>query len=154
MPSPAAHLADTALVITRLLDSPPERVWKAWTDPEEAGRWLGPGGWTGRFSAAGLHPGADYRIDMRHEDGDLATAVGSLREVVPPARLVYSWAWLGEDGKPGRETLVTLSLRAVGAKCELTLRHEGFENGEARDNHTEGWNGTLDKLVEVLAGRR
>ncbi len=154
MPSPAAQSADTALTITRLIDATPERVWKAWTDPDEVARWMGPGDWSGRFSATGLNPGADYRIEMRHADGDVMVVVGRLREVVPAARMVYSWAWLGEDGKPGHETLVTLTLRAAGAKCELTLRHEGFENSESRDNHTQGWDGALDKLVEVLAGRR
>jgi uncharacterized protein YndB with AHSA1/START domain len=154
MPSPAAQGADTALTITRLLDATPERVWKAWTDPDEVSRWMGPGNWTGKFSVIGLHPGAEYRMEMRHTDGDVAIAVGRLREVVPSARLVYSWAWLGEDGKPGHETLVTLTLCAVGAKTELTLRHEGFEDREARDNHYEGWDGALDKLVEFLAGKR
>lgn len=154
MPSVAAEKTDTALVITRLLDATPERVWKAWTDPEEVARWMGPGGWSGRFSATGLESGATYRIEMRHEDGDVAVAVGTLREVVPASRMVYSWAWLGEDGTPGHETQVTLALRAVGAKTELTLRHEGFEDREARDNHNEGWDGALDKLVEFLAGRR
>ena len=120
MPSPAAQSADTALTITRLIDATPERVWKAWTDPDEVARWMGPGDWSGRFSATGLNPGAAYRIGMRHADGDVMVVVGRLREVVPAARMVYSWAWLGEDGKPGHETLVTLTLRAAGAKCEFS----------------------------------
>jgi uncharacterized protein YndB with AHSA1/START domain len=154
MPSPAAQSVDTVLSLTRLLNATPERVWKAWTDPAEVGKWMGPGPWTGSFSATGLAAGADYRIEMRHPDGDVMVVVGRLREVEPARRMVYSWAWLGEDGKPGHETLVTLTLRAVGNKTELTLKHEGFEDREGRDNHNEGWAGALDKLEELLAGKR
>jgi len=65
-------------------------------------------------------------------------------------KLVYTWAWLDEAGKPGRETLVTVTFRAMGRKTELTLRHEGFETRESRDSHNGGWNGCLDKLAEYL----
>jgi uncharacterized protein YndB with AHSA1/START domain len=77
--------------------------------------------------------------------------VGTFREIVPERRLVYSWAWLGEDGKPGHETLVTVTFRAVGNKTELTLKHEGFDGKEARDNHLGGWNGCFAKLDALLA---
>ena len=38
------------ITITRILDAPRERVWKAWTEPEQAMRWWGPKG----FASAGL----------------------------------------------------------------------------------------------------
>jgi uncharacterized protein YndB with AHSA1/START domain len=65
-------------------------------------------------------------------------------------KLVYTWAWRGDDGKPGHETLVTVTFRAMGPKTELTLRHEGFETKDSRDSHMGGWSGCLDKLAEYL----
>jgi uncharacterized protein YndB with AHSA1/START domain len=78
--------------------------------------------------------------------------MGTFREVVPRERLVYTWAWRGEDGKPGPETLVTVTFRAVGRKTELTLRHEGFADKDGREAHRGGWNGCLDKLAALVAG--
>jgi uncharacterized protein YndB with AHSA1/START domain len=154
MANAAVKSADTALSITRLLDATRERVWRAWSDPAEASRWLGPGGWTGTFKSADMSPGGSYTIEMKHEDGDEMVAEGRFREIVPLEKLVYTWAWRGEDGKPGHETLVTVTFKSVGNKTELTLRHEGFESKESRDGHLGGWNGCFDKLDDVLAGRR
>jgi uncharacterized protein YndB with AHSA1/START domain len=154
MAKAAVKSADTALSITRILDAPRERVWRAWSDPAEASRWLGPGGWTGTFKSSNLNPGGSYTIEMKHEDGDEMVAEGKFREVVPMERLVYTWAWRGEDGKPGHETLITVTFKSVGSKTELTLRHEGFETKESRDNHDIGWKGCFDKLEELLAGKR
>jgi uncharacterized protein YndB with AHSA1/START domain len=151
MADAADKSADTALTITRLFDAPLARVWQAWADLEETSKWLGPGDWSGRMTSPNLKPGGTYRIDMKHKDGDVMTVVGTFREIVPEKKLVYSWAWLDEDGKPGNDTLVTVIFRAVGNKTELTLKHEGFDSKEARDNHMGGWNGCFDKLDALLA---
>jgi uncharacterized protein YndB with AHSA1/START domain len=151
MADAAVKSADTALTITRVFDAPVARVWRAWADLEESSKWLGPGDWSGRMTASDMSPGGTYRIDMKHKDGSAIAAEGRFREIVPQQKLVYTWAWRGEDGKPGRETLVTVTFRAVGQKTELTLRHEGFETRESRDNHTMGWNGCFDKLESFLA---
>jgi uncharacterized protein YndB with AHSA1/START domain len=150
MADAAVKSADTVLSITRIFDAPRERVWRAFTDPKEASKWLGPGGWTGTYQSSNMNPGGSYTIEMRHEDGDIMVASGTFREVVPMEKLVYTWAWRGDDGKPGHETLVTVIFKAMGPKTELTLRHDGFETKESRDNHQGGWNGCFDKLVEHL----
>ena len=51
---------------------------------------------------------------MRSPEGRLYRLVGTYREVVPPKRLVFTHAWLEEDGTPGPETLVTVELDARG----------------------------------------
>ena len=142
--------ADVALDLVRVLDAPRERVFAAWTDPARVAKWMGPGGWVCTPSRLEARPGGAYALEMRHTDGDRVTAVGTYREVVPPERLVFTWAWLGEDGKPGHQSLVTVTFRAVGQKTELTLRHEGFDTAESRDNHRDGWSSCLDKLADYL----
>jgi len=142
--------ADTALVITRMFDAPLDRVYRAWSDVDEASKWLGPGDWRGTIKVSDMRPGNSYTIEMKHKDGDAVVATGIYREVVKRERLVYTWAWLGEDGKPGPETLVTVTFRAVGKKTEITLKHEGFLEKESRDNHESGWNGCFDKLATYL----
>jgi uncharacterized protein YndB with AHSA1/START domain len=151
MADAAVESADTVLTITRIFDAPVARVWRAWADLEETSKWLGPGDWSGKMTSSNVNPGGSYRIDMRHKDGNAMAVVGVFREIVPEKKLVYTWAWLGENGKPGRETVVTVTFRAVGDKTELTLRHEGFDGREARDSHQGGWNGCFDKLDAVLA---
>jgi uncharacterized protein YndB with AHSA1/START domain len=151
MADAAVKSADTVLTITRVFDAPLARVWRAWADLEETSKWLGPGDWSGRMTSSNVSPGGTYSIVMTHKDGNVMTVEGRFREIVPEKKLVYTWAWLGEDGKPGREMLVTVAFRAVGGKTELTLTHEGFDGIEARDAHMGGWNGVFAKLDAVLA---
>lgn len=150
MANAAVKSADLSLTLTRLIAAPLARVWHAFTDPAEASKWLGPEGWTGTYKSDNMNVGGAYTIEMRHRDGRASTATGTFREIVPMSRLVYTWAWLGDDGKPGHETLVTVTFKAVGAKTELTLHHEGFETVDARDSHNGGWTGCFDKLVKFI----
>ena len=49
-----------------------------------------------------------------------------MRILQPPGRVVFTWAWEDDAGKPGGETLVTLTFRADGAATEMTLLHERY----------------------------
>ncbi|HET6469968.1 MAG TPA: SRPBCC domain-containing protein, partial [Geminicoccaceae bacterium] len=69
-------------------------------------------------------------------------------EVVPDAKLVFTWAW---RSMPERESLVTVLLRPDGDGTLLTLTHERFFDEDARDRHRSGWSGALDKLERHLA---
>src|SRR6266481_6274034 len=72
-------------------------------------------------------------------------------ERVVPERLVLTWAWEDAEGKPGHETLVTVSFAEHGAKTKLTLHQAVFESITARNGHQEGWASALDRLAECLA---
>jgi len=73
---------------------------------------------------------------------------GVYREVVPNARIAFSWAW---HSTPERESQVTVSLQPDGGGTLLTLHHAQFFDEAARDGHGRGWNALLDKLENYLA---
>jgi uncharacterized protein YndB with AHSA1/START domain len=88
---------------------------------------------------------------MRAPDGTEHRLTGVYREIVPPERLVFSHAWI-EDGRPGIETLVTVTLEdRGGGRTFLTLVQSGFETAASRDGHAGGWGETLDRLTDHLA---
>ncbi len=88
---------------------------------------------------------------MRSPEGELLHLAGVYREIVPPERLVFTHAWTDEDGKPGPETLVTVTLAEEGGKTVMTFRQTGFSSTESRDGHGGGWTECFDKLDELLA---
>jgi uncharacterized protein YndB with AHSA1/START domain len=155
---PDAPSADKlALTITRIFDAPREAVFAAWTDPAQFAQWMGPGDI--RAEITGLEPrvGGQYRIVMHGMPGGVGHAVrGTYRVFEPPSRLVFTWAWEhdGPTHRADHETLVTITLRAVGNRTELTLAHERFHDETSRDSHNRGWQGCLDKLEPFLAQRR
>ena len=81
-------------------------------------------------------------------DSEHSEVGGVYREVVPDARLVFTWAW---HSTPERESLITVALKADGGGTLLMLHQEQFLDEAARDGHEAGWSSTLDKLEDYLA---
>jgi uncharacterized protein YndB with AHSA1/START domain len=138
-----------SLTLVRKFNAPPDRVWRALTQPEALKQWMAP---SDEFKVpraeADLRVGGRYNIVMQSPDGDLHDVRGAYREIVPDRKLVYTWAW---KSTPERESLVTIELRPVDGGTELTLRHEQFFDAEARDKHQHGWNGCLARLERFVA---
>ncbi len=150
--SAGSDSTDRELVIKRIFDAPRDLVFKCWTDPEHATRWMGPKGFTGDIISYDLRPGGNYRFYMRGPDGEDHWQQGVFREIVPPERLVRTFCWADGNGNPTRpETVLTLTFADLGGKTELTLHQAQFESVTARDMHRGGWSSSLDRLAEVLA---
>jgi len=56
--------SECEIVSTRLLNSPQELVFRAWTEPEHLKNWWGPAGFTNTFHAFDLQPGGKWRFTM------------------------------------------------------------------------------------------
>jgi uncharacterized protein YndB with AHSA1/START domain len=147
----AAEAAERELVITRILDAPRQLVFQAWTEPDRAVRWWGPQGFTTLYCDMDVRPGGAFRVCMRSPEGVEHWKQGVYREVVEPERLVFTFAWEDAEGRPGHQTLVTVTFAEHGGKTELTLRQAVFETVAARDVHRHGWASTLERFAEYLA---
>lgn len=139
--------ARPSLTLVRRYPVPVERVWAAWTETEQLGRWFGPDSGPVLEAEVDVRPGGRFRIAFETEDGERHVCLGEYREVVPHARLAFSWEWIT---MPERRSQVVLSFRETGGETELTLHHEQFFDEAARDGHREGWSGALDKLGRML----
>ena len=142
-----------ALTMVRRFAAPPDIVFRAWTDPAQLARWFGMRQRTIHIETLEARAGGRYRILYAGGGMPENAVTGTFREIVPPRRLVFSWAWeAGPGGMPTEETLVTVTLRAVGKETELSLTHEGFGAAAWRDRHEQGWSGGLERLAELFAG--
>jgi uncharacterized protein YndB with AHSA1/START domain len=152
-PIEAAAAADEAartLVIERMLPAPPERVFRAWTDPAFLVRWWGPEGFTtAPGHAIDIRPGGSYRTTMVSQKGESHTVSGTYREIAPPRRLVFTWGW-ERDGQRGHETIVEITLEPAGDGTRLRLVQRLFQSAEQATNHRMGWTSSLNDLERVL----
>jgi uncharacterized protein YndB with AHSA1/START domain len=83
-------------------------------------------------------------------DGTELWLGGVYKEVVRPEKLVFTHAWDGPNGKPGPETLVTVTFVEKGSDTEMHFHQTGFDSVESRNGHGEGWNecfGLLDTFL-------
>lgn len=129
------------LVVRRSIAARHERVFRAWTDPQQIVKWMSPSeGITTEVAEFDVRVGGSYRIGYRTANG-LIFVGGTFSEVVVPAKLVYSWIWEPPNENAGVETLVTVEFFEKGNATELVLTHERFSNATMRDRHEHGWNG-------------
>lgn len=146
--SKVASQAKPSLTLKRRYKAKPARVFAAWTRPEALMAWFGPAEVTVQSAEVDLTVGGRFRVVMQGLDGEMHRVGGVYREIVPDARLVFSWAW---ETTPERESLVTVTMAADGDGTLLTLYHEQFFDAAARDRHEHGWTGSLVRLESHLA---
>ncbi len=80
---------------------------------------------------------------------------GVYLDVVPPERLVFTWAHHADGdfaGARGHETTVRVEFRSLGNRTQLTLIHGPFADTEDFRCHREGWDGSFGKLETLLRG--
>jgi uncharacterized protein YndB with AHSA1/START domain len=141
-----------ALEIKRVIQAPRERVFEAWTSPNEILNWFGPDPCQPLSAHVDLRVGGEYRIRAISEACGGPTEVsGVYREVDRPSRLVYTWQWSDPPLNFG-ETLVTVDFADKNGATEVTLRQEAFPNVEMRDGHNYGWSASFDKLERLCHG--
>jgi uncharacterized protein YndB with AHSA1/START domain len=147
----AALAAERELVINRVIDAPRSLVFKIWSQPEHLVRWWGPKGFTAPSCEMDLRPGGAWRACIRSPEGTEHRMQGSYREIVEPERLVFTFAWEDDEGKPGHQTLVTVTFAEQDGKTRLTFHQATFESVESRDSHHGGWSECFDRLEDYLA---
>jgi uncharacterized protein YndB with AHSA1/START domain len=145
-----AKLAEKpSLNLQRKYPVAPEKVWRAWTDPQALKQWWGPGG-PEAVSAVELdvRVGGRFRILFGGPRGDDHEVQGTYREVVPNRRLAFTWTW--PRTTPERESLVTITFNAVGSGTALDFVHAQHFDEKVRDGHLQGWSEAFVKLDRFL----
>lgn len=143
------------LVIERVFRAPRQLVWNAWVDPKQMIQWMGPRDYPSVHLEGEIKVGGKWRGCLRHVgDGQNLWQGGEYKEIVPPEKLVFTFYWEGDDGKPENVMLITLTFAEQGAnQTKMTMRQTGFRSIEQRDGHNGGWSSTFDRLEEFLAKR-
>ncbi len=146
----AAQSGELTLEIKRALPAAPAVVFGAFSDPNQLAKWWGPQG----FSVPSLEfqprVGASYRIEMQPPEGDPFYLAGKFREVDPPVRLAFTFAY--EDPDPDDvETVVNLSFGDLGESTEVAFTQGQFKTGARRSLHRDGWTDSFDRLEHLMS---
>ena len=146
-PASAPRLSgEHRLVLERTLPAPPDRVYRAWIDPEFVARWFSPGEATVESATIDARVGGRFEIVMRGPDGATHSPRGQYEQLVPGEKLVFTWGWEHSD----LVSRVTVELKPADGGTHLTLTHEGFADADDRDGHEVGWHGCFAKLGAAL----
>jgi len=151
----ATQAADRALVITRVLDAPHQRVFRTWTDRKHVAQWWGPHGFTNPVCELNVRSGGTIRIHMRGPDGTVYPMTGVYQEIVEPERLVFTSAVLDEEGHPLFEVVNTVTFAEQGGKTRLTTQacvvRSTAKAAPYLQGMEAGWTQSLERLAGYLA---
>lgn len=149
-------MIDTTLGFTlvREFSATPAEMWRYWTEPAAATRWMHPRGVstpleTIRFD---VRPGGTYQYMMvNDETGERYPTGGVFREVIPNKRIVFTWGKPDDDPEDCPLITVTLEPTATGTRMTFDLR--GVPAKPSDDIYV-GWEEALDCLGEQVAERK
>ena len=141
----------TRLEISRVIEAPRDRVYAAWTDPEQLKQWFGPENVKTRELVADARVGGTFRWDIINSEGEEMTMRGEFRELQPDKKIVFTWQWEDDEDWENHISIVTVELYDRDGGTELLLTHEQLPNEESRDGHTRGWESALDKLERLFS---
>jgi uncharacterized protein YndB with AHSA1/START domain len=133
--------------VTRYFEASPERVFDAWLDPRQTGKWLfaTPSGEMVRVDIDARPGGSFVFVDRRN--GEDIEHTGEYIEIDRPRRLVFTFR-VPKFSK--QSTRVSIDIVPEGTGCRLTLTHENVLPDYA--SRTEaGWTGILDNLATNIA---
>ena len=145
---------ETAVRLSRVIAAPPDRIFRAWTNPDQLKGLFCPFGNVKVLSAEiDAREGGQYRITMIGGQQIPFSVAGTYRVVRPFEALEFTWVWEDPDLDVG-ETIVKLHLVEKGNSTEFTLTHDLIPTEEKRNSHSSGWNAILDSLSAYLDGAK
>jgi uncharacterized protein YndB with AHSA1/START domain len=159
MREPGENIGNAAvpppLTITRDFPAPRERVWRAWTEPDAPVRWHGPHFYRAAEFSADVRVGGAWRACLKSDNPKdvVLWQSGKYLVITPPERLEFTFAWETpnhEDG-PEVQTHVIVRLEELpNGDTRMHFSQTGFRTVQSARSHSAGWEGTFDRLAELL----
>jgi uncharacterized protein YndB with AHSA1/START domain len=152
----ASPLSDRELVLTRLIDAPRAKVYRAWTDAELLKQWFAPLPYTTPVAKLDVRPGGANVVVMRDPQGNDLPNAGVYLEVIENEKLVFTDAYT-KAWEPSEKPFmtVTLTFEEEGAKTRYTARvlHWTVADREAHEKmgFHQGWGQCADQMEALVA---
>ena len=139
--------------ITREFDAPPEKVFRAHTDPELVVQWLGPRGYEMRIDHYDCRTGGSYRY-VHISDGNEFGFHGCFHDVRPSELVVQTFTFEGEPDGVALERLLLEDLGDGRTRLTATSLVDSFEGRDAfiASGMEVGVREGYERLDELLAG--
>ena len=133
----------------RVLKSTPEKVYKAFLDPDAMVKWLPPHGFTAKVHKIDARVGGEHKMSFTNfGTGKSHSFGGKYVELVPNARIRYTDKF-DDPNLPG-EMQVTVSLKKVACGTEIEIVQEGIPAAIPVEFCYLGWQESLSLLANVV----
>jgi len=133
----------------RVLRTTPERLYRAFLDPDAKVKWLPPNGFTGKVHHIDPRVGGTYKMSFTNfTSGKSHSFGGEYLELVPHERL--RWTDRFDDPNLPGEMTVTVTLKKVSVGTEVNIAQEGIPDVIPREACCLGWQESLALLAQLV----
>lgn len=137
------------VTLHRVFTAPPERIYRAFLDPDAMAKFLPPHGFTGRVLEMDARVGGIYRMQFTNfSSGQTHAFGGKYLELVPFERIVNTDVF-DDPNLPG-QMITTITLKAVSCGTELTAVQQGIPAMIPTEACYLGWQQTLQLLAQLV----
>lgn len=142
-------MATNTVRLHRVLRAPPERIYRAFLDPDAQAKWLPPNGFTCKVHHLDAKVGGTYKTSFTNfTTGQSHSFGGTYLELVPNERIRYTDKF-DDPNLPG-EMQGTISLRQVSCGTELSVLQEGIPEVIPLEACYLGWQESLTLLAKLV----
>ena len=139
----------STVTLHRVLATRPEKVFRAFVEPDAVASWLPPNGFTCTVHEFDARVGGKHRMSFRNFTTGISHSFGGVyKELVRGERLVYT-DMFDDPGLPGEMT-VTVMLKAVSVGTEMNIEQRGIPDVIPREPCYLGWQESLLKLAKLV----
>jgi uncharacterized protein YndB with AHSA1/START domain len=133
----------------RVLKSTPDRVYRAFLDPDAMAKWLPPNGFTGKVHSIEPRVGGTYKMSFKNfTTGESHSFGGKYLELVPNERIRHTDRF-DDNNLPG-EMVTTITIKQVSVGVELNVVQEGIPDAIPAEACYLGWQDSLTLLTQLV----
>lgn len=142
-------MATGTVRLHRVLRATPERVYRAFLEPDAMSKWIPPYGFTCQVQHMDVRVGGTFRMSFRNfGSGNGHSFGGEYLELVPFEKIRYSDRF-DDPNLPG-EMRVTIELRPVSCGTDLSIVQEGVPEVIPLEMCYAGWQESLEQLAKLV----
>lgn len=142
-------MSNNSVQLHRVIRSTPDRVYRAFLDPDAWAKWLPPYGFTAKVHSHDPRVGGQYRMSFTNfTSGNSHAFGGEYLELVPQQKLRYT-AVFDDPNLPGRMQ-TTVTIKTVSCGVELHVLQEGIPDVIPVDGCYLGWQESLEQLIRLV----
>ena len=142
-------MATNTVKLHRVLRATPERVYRAFLDPDAMAKWLPPHGFTGKVHHMDAKVGGSYKMSFTNFSTGKAHSFGGTYLELKPHELLRYTDRFDDPNLPG-EMITTVSLRKVFCGTELNVTQEGIPAVIPAEACYMGWQESLMLLAQLV----
>lgn len=133
----------------RVLSAPPERVYRAFLDPEALVKWMCPHGFTAKVHSMDAKVGGGYKMSFTNFTTTKSQSFGGKYIEIKPNELIKYTDKFDDPNMPG-EMQMTVTFRKVMGGTELKITQEGIPDAIPVEMCYMGWQQSLMLLTQLV----